>query len=165
MVSEKLHVRSWKIEDENHQTFFIKQLRRQIAPRLLNESEAIAGIQRYEFHGLSCESIIQQLGGDLPDRLIIAHLGNGPGVIAVKAGKSIYTSMGLTPSGGVIMGTRSGDLDPGVLIYLMRENCRQHRREAPRQEQPMVQATVVDRMAPGTPAGTSTPSSYSSNLF
>jgi acetate kinase len=79
------------------------------------------GIQRYGFHGLSCESVVRQLGGDLPDRLIIAHLGNGASVTAVKAGKSIDTSMGLTPSGGVIMGTRSGDLDPGVLIYLMRE--------------------------------------------
>jgi len=79
------------------------------------------GIQRYGFHGLSCESIVRQLVDDLPDRLIIAHLGNGASVTAVKAGKSIDTSMGLTPSGGVIMGTRSGDLDPGVLIYLMRE--------------------------------------------
>ena len=79
------------------------------------------GIQRYGFHGLSCESIVHQLGSDLPDRLIIAHLGNGASVSAVKGGKSIDTSMGLTPSGGVIMGTRSGDLDPGVLVYLMRE--------------------------------------------
>ena len=79
------------------------------------------GIQRYGFHGLSCESIVHQLGNDLPDRLIIAHLGNGASVTAVKGGKSIDTSMGLTPSGGVIMGTRSGDLDPGVLVYLMRE--------------------------------------------
>ena len=55
------------------------------------------------------------------DRLVIAHLGNGASVTAVKGGKSIDTSMGLTPSGGVIMGTRSGELDPGVLIYLMRE--------------------------------------------
>lgn len=53
--------------------------------------------------------------------MIIAHLGNGASVTAVKGGKSIDTSMGLTPSGGVIMGTRSGDLDPGVLVYLMRE--------------------------------------------
>ena len=52
---------------------------------------------------------------------MIAHLGNGASVTAVKAGKSIDTSMGLTPTGGVIMGTRSGDLDPGVLVYLMRE--------------------------------------------
>jgi acetate kinase len=79
------------------------------------------GIQRYGFHGLSCESILRQLASDLPDRLIIAHLGNGASVTAVKGGKSIDTSMGLTPTGGVIMGTRSGDLDPGVLIYLMRE--------------------------------------------
>jgi acetate kinase len=79
------------------------------------------GIERYGFHGLSCESILRQLASDLPDRLIIAHLGNGASVTAVKGGKSIDTSMGLTPTGGVIMGTRSGDLDPGVLIYLMRE--------------------------------------------
>jgi acetate kinase len=79
------------------------------------------GIQRYGFHGLSCESIVHQLAGDLPDRLIIAHLGNGASITAVKGGKSIDTSMGLTPSGGIIMGTRSGDLDPGVLVYLMRE--------------------------------------------
>jgi acetate kinase len=79
------------------------------------------GIQRYGFHGLSCESIVHQLGGDLPARLIIAHLGNGASVTAVENGKSIDTSMGLTPSGGLVMGTRSGEIDPGVLIYLMRE--------------------------------------------
>ena len=79
------------------------------------------GIQRYGFHGLSCELIVRQLANDLPSRLVIAHLGNGASVTAVKAGKSIDTSMGLTPTGGVIMGTRSGDLDPGVLVYLMRE--------------------------------------------
>jgi acetate kinase len=79
------------------------------------------GIHRYGFHGLSCESIIHQLEPSIPERLIIAHLGNGASVTAVRDGKSIDTSMGLTPSGGVIMGTRSGDLDPGVLIYLMRE--------------------------------------------
>jgi acetate kinase len=87
-----------------------------IAKELLSE-----GIQRYGFHGLSCESIVRQLANDLPSRLVIAHLGNGASVTAVKAGKSIDTSMGLTPTGGVIMGTRSGDLDPGVLVYLMRE--------------------------------------------
>jgi len=79
------------------------------------------GIQRYGFHGLSCESIVQQLANDPPNRLIIAHLGNGASVPAVRAGKSIDNSMGLTPTGGVIMGTRSGDLDPGVLVYLMRQ--------------------------------------------
>jgi acetate kinase len=79
------------------------------------------GIQRYGFHGLSLESIMRQLGHDVPERLVIAHLGNGASITAVKAGQSIDTSMGLTPTGGVIMGTRSGDLDPGVLLYLMRE--------------------------------------------
>jgi acetate kinase len=79
------------------------------------------GVQRYGFHGLSCESIVRQLTGSIPGRLIIAHLGNGASVTAVKDGASIDTSMGLTPTGGIIMGTRSGDLDPGVLVYLARE--------------------------------------------
>jgi acetate kinase len=85
----------------------------------------LSGVQRYGFHGLSCESIVRQLRtrqiATFPPRLIIAHLGNGVSVTAVKDGQSIDTSMGLTPSGGVIMGTRSGDIDPGLLIYLMRE--------------------------------------------
>ena len=79
------------------------------------------GIQRYGFHGLSLESIVRQLGSTVPERLVIAHLGNGASITALKAGQSVDTSMGLTPSGGVIMGTRSGDLDPGVLVYLLRE--------------------------------------------
>jgi acetate kinase len=79
------------------------------------------GVERYGFHGLSCESIVRQLGAEIPERLIIAHLGNGASVTAVKAGASIDTSMGLTPTGGLMMGTRCGDLDPSVLIYLMRK--------------------------------------------
>lgn len=83
------------------------------------------GVQRYGFHGLSCESIVHQLGSELPERLIVAHLGNGASVTAVKGGRSVDTSMGMTPAGGVPMGTRSGDIDPGVLIYLMREQAYQ----------------------------------------
>lgn len=79
------------------------------------------GIRRYGFHGLSCESILRKLGNDRPRRLIIAHLGNGASVTAVQDGRSIDTSMGLTPSGGVIMATRTGDIDPGVLLHLLRE--------------------------------------------
>ena len=79
------------------------------------------GVQRYGFHGLSLESIVQQLGNGMPVRMVIAHLGNGASITAVKGGKSVDTSMGLTPTGGVIMGSRSGDLDPGLLVYLMRE--------------------------------------------
>ena len=79
------------------------------------------GIQRYGFHGLSIESVLYSLGPDVPERVVVAHLGNGASVTAVKCGKSIDTSMGLTPTGGVVMGTRTGDLDPGVLLYLLRE--------------------------------------------
>ena len=78
------------------------------------------GVERYGFHGLSCESIVRQFGAALPANLLIAHLGNGASITAVKNGHSIDTSMGLTPTGGIIMGTRSGDLDPGVLVYLAR---------------------------------------------
>jgi acetate kinase len=64
---------------------------------------------------------VHQLAGNLPPRLIVAHLGNGASVTAIQNGQSVDTSTGLTPTGGVIMGTRTGDLDPGVLMYLMRE--------------------------------------------
>jgi acetate kinase len=80
-----------------------------------------AGLHRYGFHGLSCESIVDQLAEDLPDRLVVAHLGSGASVTAIRGGESVDTSMGLTPTGGVIMATRPGDLDPGVLVYLLRE--------------------------------------------
>lgn len=80
------------------------------------------GIRRYGFHGLSYEFILQELGPAADrQRLIIAHLGNGASLAAIKGGLPVDTSMGLTPTGGVMMGTRTGDLDPGILIYLLRE--------------------------------------------
>jgi acetate kinase len=78
------------------------------------------GLIRYGFHGLSCESVVHRLRFNLPDKLVIAHLGSGCSITAVRAGKSVDTSMGLTPTGGVMMATRSGDLDPGLLLYLLR---------------------------------------------
>src|SRR6202012_727780 len=78
------------------------------------------GIHRYGFHGLSYESIVHQLGASIPGRVVIAHLGSGASLCALKDGRSIDTSMGLTPTGGIPMATRSGDLDPGILLYLMR---------------------------------------------
>lgn len=78
------------------------------------------GIRRYGFHGLSYESIVYQLGSKLPGRVVMAHLGSGASLAAVKDGKSVDTSMGLTPTGGIPMATRTGDLDPGVLLYLQR---------------------------------------------
>jgi acetate kinase len=79
-----------------------------------------AGIRRYGFHGLSYESLVHHFGAQLPERVIFAHLGNGASLCAVRKGVSIDTTMGLTPTGGIPMGTRSGDLDPGVLLYLLR---------------------------------------------
>ena len=79
-----------------------------------------AGIQRYGFHGLSYESLVHRFGSRLPERAVFAHLGNGASLCALRNGRSIDTTMGLTPTGGVPMGTRSGDLDPGVFLYLMR---------------------------------------------
>ncbi len=82
------------------------------------------GVERYGFHGLSLESILPQLE-HVPQKLVVAHLGNGASITAIRNGKSIDTSMGLTPTGGVMMGTRSGDLDPGVLIFLARHGFAQ----------------------------------------
>ncbi len=81
------------------------------------------GAKRYGFHGLSCESAVRQLrqAGALQARMVIAHLGSGCSVTAVLNGASVDTTMGLTPAGGVMMGTRPGDLDPGLLLYLLRQ--------------------------------------------
>jgi acetate kinase len=80
------------------------------------------GVERFGFHGLSLESILAQMNSDsVPERLVVAHLGNGSSITAIHKGRSIDTSMGLTPAGGIMMGTRSGDLDPGTIVYLMRQ--------------------------------------------
>ena len=79
-----------------------------------------AGILRYGFHGLSYESIVSILGTELRPRTVVAHLGNGCSLAALSNGISVDTSMGLTPTGGIPMSSRSGDLDPGVILYLLR---------------------------------------------
>jgi len=82
-----------------------------------------AGIKRYGFHGLSYEYIIHQFKKLYPDkinsRIVVAHLGNGSSMCAINNGKSIDTTMGFTALDGLLMGTRCGSLDPGVVIYLM----------------------------------------------
>jgi len=83
-----------------------------------------AGLRRYGFHGLSYSYILEQLtrigGAATADGLVIlAHLGNGASLAAVREGVSIDTTMGFTPAGGIVMGTRPGDIDPGVLWYLL----------------------------------------------
>lgn len=81
------------------------------------------GIRRYGFHGLSYESIVRGLGeAKVRGRMIVAHLGNGASLAAIQDGEPVDTTMGFSPLGGIMMGTRPGDLDPGVLLYLMREN-------------------------------------------
>jgi acetate kinase len=77
------------------------------------------GIRRYGFHGLSYEYVVSALGADLKRRAIIAHLGSGASMVAIENGKPVDTTMGLTPAGGFMMGTRTGDLDPGVLFHLL----------------------------------------------
>jgi acetate kinase len=81
------------------------------------------GIRRYGFHGLSYEYIVGVLPQVAPDcargRLVVAHLGNGASMCAIHDGRSIASTMGLTPLDGLVMGTRSGALDPGVVLYLM----------------------------------------------
>jgi acetate kinase len=79
-----------------------------------------AGVRRYGFHGLSCESILHAIGADVPPRAIIAHLGSGASITAIADGASVDTTMGLTPTGGIVMASRTGDLDPGVLLYILR---------------------------------------------
>jgi acetate kinase len=79
------------------------------------------GIYKYGFHGLSYEYVLDALGKEAAGRLIMAHLGSGCSMAACADGKPIDTTMGMTPLGGFMMATRSGDLDPGVLVYLMRE--------------------------------------------
>lgn len=90
----------------------------QVLPRA--KSLRDSGIQRYGFHGLSCASIVRALADELPVRVVIAHLGSGVSLTAVLHGQSSDTSLRLTPAGGVLMATRSGDLDPGILLYLLR---------------------------------------------
>jgi acetate kinase len=79
------------------------------------------GVRRFGFHGLSFESIVRELGpAGARGRLIVAHLGSGASLAAIADGKPVDTTMGLTPLGGLMMGTRPGDLDPGALLYLLR---------------------------------------------
>ncbi|MGB8538007.1 MAG: acetate/propionate family kinase [Acidobacteriaceae bacterium] len=86
------------------------------------------GVRRYGFHGLSCEGVVDDMRAaalearaEFPRRMVIAHLGSGCSVTALVDGRSVDNTMGLTPTGGVVMGTRPGDLDPGLVLYLLRQ--------------------------------------------
>jgi acetate kinase len=96
------------------------QARRLALPRAFADK----GIQRYGFHGLSYEYVVEKLrdigGGAVPARLVVAHLGNGASMCALRDGRSIATTMGFSTLDGLVMGTRVGALDPGVILHLMR---------------------------------------------
>jgi acetate kinase len=102
-------------DDAFHQTIPEVASRFALPSRYFDE-----GVRRYGFHGISYESLVHHFGAKLPQRAIFAHLGNGSSLCALRNGISIDTTMGLTPTGGIPMGTRSGDLDPGVILYLLR---------------------------------------------
>ena len=90
-------------------------------PRAMETPE----LRRYGYHGLSYEYIVGALARDGvsvgKERLIVAHLGNGASIAAIRGGRSIETTMGFSPVSGVPMGTRSGDIDPGLILHLQRE--------------------------------------------
>lgn len=98
----------------------------QVATRLpIPRRYQAKGVRRYGFHGLSYEYLIEELSrvagaGAARGRVILAHLGNGASLAAVHHGRSIDTSMGFTPAAGLVMSTRTGDLDPGLMSFLMR---------------------------------------------
>ncbi len=84
-----------------------------------------SGLRRYGFHGLSYEAILHALpriAGSVPKRLVVAHLGNGASMAAILDGKCIATTMGFSTLEGLVMGTRPGSIDPGVLIHLLRND-------------------------------------------
>jgi acetate kinase len=77
-------------------------------------------VRRYGYHGLSYEYIVSVLGVQAEGRVLIAHLGSGASMAAVRDGRPVDTTMGFSPLGGLMMGTRPGDIDPGIALYLMR---------------------------------------------
>jgi acetate kinase len=102
-------------------TWFHRHMPEVVTRLPIPEEYAAMGVRRYGAHGLSYESIIYQLAPAVPQKLIVAHLGNGASIAAIRNGQGLDTSMGLTPFGGIISGTRTGDIDPGVLLFILRK--------------------------------------------
>ena len=102
-------------------TYFHRTMPEVVTYLPIPEEYRAMGVRRYGAHGISCESIVLYLQSNVPEKLIVAHLGNGASITAIRNGKSLDTSMGLTPTGGIISGTRTGDIDPGVLLFILRK--------------------------------------------
>ncbi len=86
----------------------------------LPERWRLLGVRRYGFHGIACEDVVAQLGAKLKRRAVVMHLGSGCSVTALEGGRSVGTTMGFTPTGGVVMGSRPGDIDPACVLHLQR---------------------------------------------
>jgi acetate kinase len=102
-------------------TWFHRHMPEVVTRLPIPEEYAAMGVRRYGAHGLSYESIVYQLAPAVPQKLIVAHLGNGASIAAIRNGQGMDTSMGLTPLGGIISATRTGDIDPGVLLFILRK--------------------------------------------
>jgi acetate kinase len=102
-------------------TYFHRTMPEVVTHMPIPEQYSAMGVRRYGYHGISYESIVYQLEPNVPEKLIVAHLGNGASISAIRNGKCLDTSMGLTPTGGIISGTRTGDIDPGVLLFILRK--------------------------------------------
>jgi len=85
------------------------------------EEYSAMGVRRYGYHGISYESIVYQLQPNVPKKLIVAHLGNGASISAIRNGECLDTSMALTPTSGIISGSRTGDIDPGIVIFILKK--------------------------------------------
>ena len=102
-------------------TYFHRTMPEVVTHMPIPEQYSAMGVRRYGAHGISYESIVHQLQPQVPEKLIVAHLGNGASISAIRKGECVDTSMGLTPTGGLISGTRTGDIDPGVLLFILRK--------------------------------------------
>jgi len=102
-------------------TYFHRTMPEVVTHMPIPAEYAAMGVRRYGYHGISYESIVYQLQPNVPEKLIVAHLGNGASISAIRNGKCLDTSMGLTPTGGIISGTRTGDIDPGVVIFILQK--------------------------------------------
>jgi len=102
-------------------TYFHRTMPEVVTHMPIPEEYSAMGVRRYGYHGISYESIIYQLQPNVPEKLIVAHLGNGASMSAIRKGECLDTSMGLTPTGGIISGSRTGDIDPGVLLFILRK--------------------------------------------
>jgi acetate kinase len=102
-------------------TYFHRTMPEVVRHMPIPEQYSSMGVRRFGAHGISYESIVYQLQDQVPEKLVVAHLGNGASISAIRNGACLDTSMGLTPTGGIISGTRTGDIDPGVLLFILRQ--------------------------------------------